>query len=84
MYTLKFFYYFILDDNCDDDADAATDYDDDDDDDGGHDYLTVVTKTKGTEMKRWKGNLEIFPRQPLLALPAGKKSKLPASVTRLQ
>jgi hypothetical protein len=40
---------------------------DDDDDEDGHDYLTVVTKTKGTKMKRWKDNLEIFPRQPLLA-----------------
>jgi hypothetical protein len=49
-------YCFVFDDD-----------DDDDDDDDGHDYLTVVTKTKGTEMKRWKDNLEIFPRQPLLA-----------------
>jgi len=39
------------------------DYDDDD----GHDNLTVVTTTKGTKMKRWKDNLEIFPRKPLLA-----------------
>ena len=41
--------------------------DDDDDDDDGHDNLTVVTTTKGTKMKRWKDNLEIFPRKPLLA-----------------
>jgi hypothetical protein len=44
---------------------------DDDDDDGdghdGHDNLTVVATTKGTKMKRWKDNLEIFPRKPLLA-----------------
>ena len=49
----------MIGDDDDDDGD-----DDDDDDD---DNLTVVTTTKGTKMKRWKDNLEIFPRKPLLA-----------------
>jgi len=53
--TQKFLYCFIVDDV-------------DDVDDDGHDNLPVVTTTKGTKMKRWKDNLEIFPRMPLLAV----------------